>query len=30
MKTITIDGVKYIKTVADRTTKDNLGALPRF
>jgi hypothetical protein len=30
VQTITIDGVKYIKTVADRTTKDNLGALPRF
>jgi hypothetical protein len=27
---ITIDDVKYIKTVADNTKKDNLGSLPRF
>ena len=27
---ITIDGAKYIKTVADSTKKDNLGSLPRF
>jgi predicted thioesterase len=27
---ITVDSVKYIKTVADSTKKDNLGSLPRF
>jgi len=27
---ITVDGVKYIKTVADKTKSDNLGSLPRF
>jgi hypothetical protein len=27
---ITVEGVKYIKTVADNTKKDNLGDLPRF
>lgn len=30
IKPVTIDGVKYIKTVADNTKKDNLGDLPRF
>jgi len=27
---ITVESVKYIKTVADSTKKDNLGSLPRF
>lgn len=27
---VTIDNVRYIKTVADNTKKDNLGSLPRF
>jgi hypothetical protein len=30
VQVITIDSVKYIKTVADNTKKDNLGSLPRF
>ena len=30
VRPITIDGVKYIRTDADRTKKDNLGELPRF
>jgi hypothetical protein len=30
IKTVTIGGTKYIKTVADDTKKDNLGSLPRF
>ena len=27
---VSIDSVKYIKTVPDKTKKDNLGELPRF
>ncbi len=30
VEVITVDGVEYIKTVADSTKKDNLGELPRF
>ena len=25
-----VNGIEYIKTLADRTTKDNLGELPEF
>jgi hypothetical protein len=28
--TVKINGVEYIKTVADQTTKDNLDELPEF
>lgn len=30
VRIVTVEGVKYIKTVADDTKKDNLGSLPRF
>jgi hypothetical protein len=30
VRAITIGGVKYIRTDADRTEKDNLGRLPQF
>ncbi|NMC67403.1 MAG: DUF3892 domain-containing protein [Spirochaetales bacterium] len=30
VKIVNIRGIKYIKTVADATTKDNLGDLARF
>ncbi len=30
VQVITIEEVKYIKTVADNTKKDNLGSLPTF
>ncbi len=27
---VTVDGIKYIRTDADQTKRDNLGSLPRF
>jgi hypothetical protein len=30
VRVVKIDGDKYIRTDADNTKKDNLGALPRF
>jgi hypothetical protein len=30
VRTVTVDGVKYIRTDADRTKKDNLDRLPRY
>ncbi len=30
VKIVVINGVKYIKTYADNTTRDNLDDLPRF
>jgi Protein of unknown function (DUF3892) len=29
-QTVEINGVEYIKTVTDQTTKDNLDELPEF
>ena len=30
VRTVTVKGKKYIRTDADATEKDNLGALPGF